>query len=105
MVREFHLSQSFQIWFGMSPMTAAQWKARQLDDREHIEEAIAVIRQVIDVFKYLRSPQIHGQLRRIHNNVWCEVDVFQDAINNLSASNGNAEPPFNMTWLWQEFIE
>lgn len=86
-------------------MTEAQWKARGLDERDNIEEAIAVIRQVIDVFKHFRSPQVHGKMRRIHNNVWCEIDVFQDAIKNLSASKGESEPPFNATWLWQEYLE
>lgn len=88
----------------MVPMSEAQWEARSLDEPENIQEAMAFIRQAIDVFRYLRNPVTQGELREAYNTIWCEIDIFNDAIRNLSASLNESEPPSNVTWLWQEFV-
>lgn len=85
-------------------MSEAQWAARRLDEPENIEEAVASVRQAINVFKHLRFPQTQGDLRESHNMAWCEMDIFNDALCNLSAGEGHSEPPPNLTWLWQEFV-
>jgi hypothetical protein len=72
---------TIQVWFGAAPVSDARWRAKGLDAEDNIEEALAIIEQVIDIFKYLASPDIQGGLRHIHNKVWAEIDVFQDACN------------------------
>lgn len=92
------------LWNGLSPVSEAQWQAKGLDERENIEEAMAIIRQVIDIFHYLRTPEIQGQLRSTHNKIWMEIKIFQDACNGLRTSKGESEPDFSMTLLWEEFM-
>lgn len=92
------------IWNGLPPVSDARWRAKELDERENIEEAMAIIRQVIDVFRYLRKPEIQGQLRSTHNKIWLEIDIFQDACNSLRTTKGEPKPDFSMTLLWQEFV-
>lgn len=89
----------------MPPMSDAQWKAKGLDERDNIEEAMATIKQVIEVFKYLRSPEIQGRMSTTHNRTWVEIDFFQDALNALYQSRGQARPAHSLTLLWEEFIE
>lgn len=85
-------------------MTEARWKSKNLNDQDNIEEALAIIEQVIDVWKYLCSPKVQGDIRYIHNKIWAEIDVFQDAINARAAARG--EPvEFNLTQLWYEYIK
>ncbi|CZR53600.1 uncharacterized protein PAC_03480 [Phialocephala subalpina] len=93
-----------KIWFGMAPMTEAQWKAKGLDEEKNIEEALAIIEQVIDVWKHLCTPKVQGDIRYVHNKLWAEIDVFQDAITALTSSRG--EPiAYNFTQLWHEYIK
>ena len=42
----------FKIWYGMAPMSDARWMAKERDEEANIEEAIAVLRQVVDVYQY-----------------------------------------------------
>lgn len=85
-------------------MTEAQWKSKKLDEQDNIEEALAIIEQVVDVWKHLCSPKIQGDIRYVHNKLWAEIDVFQDAINARAAARGE-EAEFNLTALWHEYIE
>lgn len=88
----------------MAPMTDAQWQAKGLDKSENIQEAMAIIGQAIDVFRYLRKPKIQGQMRSTHNKIWTEIDVFQDACVGLRTSRGEPRPNFSITNLWDQFV-
>lgn len=92
-----------QIWFGLAPMTEAQWQSKRLDEQENIEEALAIIEQVIDVWKHLCSPTVQGDIRHVHNKLWAEIDVFQDAINAQAAAAGETVD-FNLTNLFHQYI-
>ncbi|RDW57279.1 hypothetical protein BP5796_12729 [Coleophoma crateriformis] len=92
------------VWFGMVPMSDARWQAKGLDDPDNIEEAIAVIRQVVDVFEYFRKPSIQGQFRLTHNKIAAEIDIFQDAIEALRLGEGRPDFEFNLTKIWQDYI-
>jgi hypothetical protein len=83
----------------------ARWRAKGLDAEDNIEEALAIIEQVIDIFKYLASSEIQGGLRHIHNKVWAEIDVFQDACNAVRTTRGEPAPSHNLTKLWQEYTK
>ena len=85
-------------------MSEAQWKARGLDEEANIEEAIAVLRSVVDVFEYFRQPDTQGQLRNTHNKVYVEMDVFQDASNALRSTKGELVPGWKLSNLWQEYV-
>ena len=89
----------------MPPMPDALWASKELDKRENIEEAMAIIQQAVDVFKYQLKPEINGEMRTTYNKVWTEIDVFQDAIVALRSSNGEPAPEFNIAKLWQEYSE
>lgn len=85
-------------------MTEAQWKSKNLDEQDNIEEALAIIEQVVDIWKHLCTPRTQGDVRHVHNKMWAEIDVFQDAINARAAARG--EPvPFNLTELWHKYIK
>jgi hypothetical protein len=92
-----------QIWFGIAPICEARWNALRLNDRGNIEEALANIQLVIDIFDYLRTPEIQGKLRHIYNKMWAEIDVFQDACNAVRERRGEAIPAWNLTRLWEEY--
>jgi hypothetical protein len=83
----------------------ARWRAKGLDAEDNIEEALAIIEQVIDTFKYLASPDIQGGLRHIHNKVFVEIDVFQDACNAVRTTRGDPAPSHSLTKLWQEYTK
>lgn len=85
-------------------MSETQWASKNLDDQDNIEEALAVIELVIDVWKHLCSPKIQGDIRHVHNKLWAEIDVFQDAINARASARGE-QPEFNLTALWHEYIK
>ncbi|KAE8447341.1 hypothetical protein EG329_010899 [Mollisiaceae sp. DMI_Dod_QoI] len=93
-----------KIWFGMAPMTEARWKSKGLDEQDNIEEALAIIEQVVDVWKHLCTPKIQGDIRYMHNKIWTEIDVFQDAITARASSRGEPAPEYNFTQLWHEYI-
>ncbi|RFU28834.1 hypothetical protein B7463_g7506, partial [Scytalidium lignicola] len=94
-----------RIWFGLAPVPDARWRAKGLDKMDNIEEAIAIIQLVVDVFKHWTKPEVHGNLRTTHNKVWTEYDVFQDAIVGLKQQQGEPAPDFNIAKLWQEYVK
>ena len=98
-------NRTVQLWWGMPPMPDALWVSKGLDEEESVEEAMAIIQQAIDIFKYQLRPDIQGEMRTTHNKIWSEIDVFQDAIAALRAQNGETAPEFNMAKLWQEYSE
>jgi hypothetical protein len=75
----------------------------RLDDPQNIEEALATLQLVIDIFDYLRTPEIQGKLRHVYNKIWTELDVFQDACNAVRTTGGEAAPTWNLTRLWEEY--
>lgn len=85
-------------------MSEARWKAKGLDDEENIEEALAILQSVVDVFDHLRQPGIQGKLRDVFNKVYAELDVFQDASNALRATRGEILPGWSISKLWQEYV-
>jgi hypothetical protein len=89
----------------MVPVSDARWRGEGLDEQENIEEALAVIQQVIDVFEYLRSPDVQGKLRDVFNQVWAELDIFQDAINAVYVARGDQPPIWSLSKLWQEYTK
>ncbi|KFZ00856.1 hypothetical protein V501_10417 [Pseudogymnoascus sp. VKM F-4519 (FW-2642)] len=93
-----------KVWFGIAPVTDVEWRERNLDDRENIEEALAIIRQVVDVFDYLRGPDVQGRLRDGYNRIWAEWDVFQDAVNAMSEKKGEKGPEWSLSKLWREYM-
>lgn len=88
----------------MAPVTDVDWRERSLDDRSNIEEAIAIIRQVVDVFDYLREPDVQGRLRDGYNRIWAEWDIFQDAANAMHDEKGEMRPEWSLSKLWQEYM-
>lgn len=88
----------------MAPITEARWKSKDLDKQANIEEAIAIIEQVVAVWKYLCSPKVQGDIRHAHNKLWTEIDVFQDALAAHASSSGETLG-YNFTALWHEFIK
>lgn len=72
---------------------------------QNIEEAMAIIQLVVDVFKHWRKPEIHGSMRTTHNKVWSEFDIFQDALKGLREQRGEPAPDFNIAKLWQEYVK
>lgn len=85
-------------------MTEAQWKSKGLDEQDNIEEALAVIELVIDVWKHLCTPKIQGDIRTVHNKLCAEIDVFQDALAARAAANGETIE-YNFTQLFHEYIK
>lgn len=94
-----------QVWFGIAPVSGASWRSRGLDDEDNIEEALAIIQQVVDVFTYFLSPDVQGRMRDTYNQIWCELDIFQDAVNAMSEAAGEEKPEWNIAKLWQEYME
>jgi hypothetical protein len=84
-------------------MSDALWASKGLDEEGNIEEAMAIIQQAVNVFKHQMKPDVQGEMRTTHNKVWCEIDVFHDAIVALRSQNGEAAPEFNIAKLWQEY--
>ncbi|KUJ08973.1 uncharacterized protein LY89DRAFT_676349 [Mollisia scopiformis] len=101
--RSFKLMKT-KIWFGIAPMSEAQWKSKGLDEQDNIEEALAVIELVIDVWTHLCTPKIQGDIRHVHNKMWAEIDVFQDALVAEAGSRGETIE-YNFTQLWHEYIK
>lgn len=89
----------------MAPVSEARWRSKGLDKFEHVEEALAIIEQVIDVWKHLAKPEINGELRTTNNKLWAEMDVFQDAANAMYKARGDPAPAWSMTKLWEAFNE
>ena len=69
------------------------------------EEALAIITQVIDVWKHLAKPEVQGDLRNINNKLWAEIDVFQDACKAVRTTKGEPAPEWSLTKLWEAFNE
>lgn len=44
-------------------------------------------------------------MRDVHNKVFAELDVYQDAINDLYARNDDDLPAWSVSKLWQEYVE
>ena len=86
-------------------MTDARWKAKGLDATDNIEESLAIITQVIDVWKHLAKPEVQGDLRNINNKLWAEIDVFQDACKAVRTTKGEPAPEWSLTKLWEAFNE
>lgn len=84
-------------------MSDALWTSKGLDEEGNVEEAMAVIQQSVDVFKHQLKPDIQGEMRTTHNKIWCEIDVFHDAIVAFRAQNGEPRTEFNIAKLWQEY--
>jgi hypothetical protein len=74
-----------------------------LNEESNIEEALATIQVVIDVFDYLRKPAVQGQLRHVYNKIWAEFNVFQDACKALHTQRGEPVPDWSLTKLWEEY--
>lgn len=89
----------------MAPVPDARWSSENLDGQDNIEEALAIIQQVVDIFAYLRSPPIQGTLRDMHNLIWVELDVFDDALQALYAGKGQTPPDWKLSKLWKEYVE
>ncbi|KAG4420478.1 hypothetical protein IFR04_006398 [Cadophora malorum] len=94
-----------KVWLGIVPVTDARWKAKGLDATDNIEEALAIITQVIDVWKHLAKPEVQGDLRNINNKLWAEIDVFQDACKAVRTTKGEPVPEWSLTKLWEAFNE
>ncbi|OBT69812.1 hypothetical protein VE03_00969 [Pseudogymnoascus sp. 23342-1-I1] len=94
-----------KVWFGIAPVTEVDWRERSLDERSNIEEAIAIIRLVVDVFEYLREPDVQGRLRDGYNRIWAEWDIFQDAVNAMQDEKGEERPEWSLSKLWQEYMQ
>ncbi|KAH6669980.1 hypothetical protein B0J14DRAFT_657074 [Halenospora varia] len=101
--RSFKLFKT-KIWFGLPPISAAHWKAKNLDHESNIEEALSILQAVIDVWEYLRQPKIQGQLRNKFNKIFVELDVFQDASNAYHTQRGDPAPTWSISKLWQNYI-
>ncbi|TVY24854.1 hypothetical protein LHYA1_G007228 [Lachnellula hyalina] len=99
----FNITKS-KIWFGVAPVSDALWKFRGLDDEANIEEALAILRSVVDVFDYWRQPEVQGKLRDVFNKVLLELDIFNDAIHALRAERGEAVPDWSISRLWEEYV-
>jgi hypothetical protein len=89
----------------MAPVSDARWRSEDLDERDNIEDALAIIQQVVDVFEYLRAPEVQGTLRDIFNHIWAELDTFQDAITAIHVAKGGKTPDWSLSKLWQEYIK
>ncbi|KAK0122479.1 hypothetical protein ONS95_010710 [Cadophora gregata] len=94
-----------KVWLGIVPVTDARWRAKGLDATDNIEEALAIINQVVDVFKHLAKPEVQGDLRNINIKLWAEIDVFQDACNAVRTTKGEPAPEWSLTKLWETFNE
>ncbi|KFY14205.1 hypothetical protein V492_02770 [Pseudogymnoascus sp. VKM F-4246] len=94
-----------KVWFGIAPVTEADWRERKLDEKENIEEAVAIIRQVVDVFNYLKQPDVQGRLRDRFNRIWAEWDIFQDAVSAVHDEKGDSRPEWSLSKLWQEYMQ
>lgn len=86
-------------------MTELDWRERGLDERSNIEEAIGIIRLVVDVFEYLREPDVQGALREGYNRIWGEWDIFQDAVNAMQDEKGEKRLEWSLSKLWQEYMQ
>ncbi|RDL33942.1 uncharacterized protein BP5553_08310 [Venustampulla echinocandica] len=93
-----------KIWFGLPPLSEAHWATRRLDDESNIEETLAILQSVVDVFDHLRQPQIQGELRDKHNKIFVEMDTFQDACNALRSSRGEPVPSWSLGKLWLQYV-
>jgi hypothetical protein len=89
----------------MPPIPDCHWKAKNLDHENNIEEALSVLQSVCDVFEYWRRPDIQGSLRDVHNKVFVELDVFQDAMNAYYTHRGERPPAWSVSKLWQDFVK
>jgi hypothetical protein len=89
----------------MAPVSGTLWEAKGLDDEANIEEALAILQSVIDVFDYWRKPEIQGQLRDVFNKVYLELDIFKDASNALRSTKGEPVPSWSISRLWQEYVQ
>lgn len=85
-------------------MSEAHWKAKGLDEEKNIEEALSILQSVVDYFEYIRRPDIVGKRRDVHNKVYVELDVFQDACDALHATQGKHKPGWSLSKLWQEYV-
>ncbi|CAG8981881.1 hypothetical protein HYALB_00013961 [Hymenoscyphus albidus] len=100
-----HPSGSHQwVWYGLSPMSDAHWKAKGLDEECHIEEALSVLQSVVGYIEYTQRPNIVGKRRNAFNKICGKLGVFQDACNALHATRGQRMPGWDLTKLWQEYI-
>lgn len=87
----------------MAPISDSLWQAKGLDDEANVEEALALMRLVVNIFTYWRKPEIQGHLRDVFNRVYLELDIFNDAMNALRASRGEPVPDWSISRLWQEY--
>ena len=92
-------------WHGLAPISDARWRAKGLDAEANIEEAIAVIREVVDLWAYINSPPIQGQLRNSFNKIYVELGIFQDACDAARAARGEARTTHNIALLWREYMD
>lgn len=89
----------------MAPVPDARWSSEGLDEQDNIEEALAIIKQVVDIFAYFRGPSIQGTLRDMHNLIWTEIDIFDDAIQAFYAEKGQDTPKWKLSKLWRVYVE
>ncbi len=87
------------------PVSDAQWRAKGLDEKDNIEEALSLIRQVVDVFQSFAETDTQGELRNTWNKIFLEIDIFQDACNAVRTARGEALPAHNLSSLWREYME
>lgn len=84
-------------------MSEARWRSLGLDDDANYTDAILHISHVIRVFEYLHEPKIQGYMREIFNLAHKEIEIYQTVLNTFRSEKG--ETSFNLTGLWEEFIQ
>lgn len=88
----------------MQPIPESRWKIKELDDGKNIEDALAYITLVVDVFKFLAETEIQGQLRDAHNKITVEFSVFMDAVVAARAERGEPRPDYDVTVLYKFYM-
>jgi hypothetical protein len=83
----------------------AQWRAKGLNKQDNIEEALSLIRQVVDVFQSFAETDTQGELRNTWNKIFLEIDIFQDACNAVRKARSKALPAHNLSTLCREYME
>lgn len=94
-----------QIWEGVQPIPQCRWDIKKLDDRSNIEDALAYMTMVVDVFKYIAKPEIQGAIRDANNSIVVEFSIFMDAMVAANAEKSQAAPDYDLSKLYMTYMK
>ncbi|KAL4878062.1 hypothetical protein BJY04DRAFT_229964 [Aspergillus karnatakaensis] len=93
-----------RLWDGLVPVSASQWRGKDLSNPSRFAIAHEYLTSVIAAFEYMTLGPIRDRMRGTFNDISSDLQGMQDALHARRRTQGSSLASLDLPALWEEFI-